>query len=219
MLSSSRARTASSSNRLRIFGWFCARALCLGRQAGMGCESAVIASEAKQSISPSKERMDCFVAEPVIGRAFARPVGSSQRRLDTPPLSRDAMRPSYCKKSLTPNKGRGECRVPDAPAAARVESNTRVSHHGYTGSPGIPARNGFNGFLRALPGDRALLSPSPGGVTPRNLTPASGRQDHTTSPSASGALVRSAISVHRIPCPTSVTIAKRPSVWAGITGL
>jgi hypothetical protein len=38
----------------------------------------VIASEAKQSISPRKERMDCFVAEPVIGRAFARPVGSSQ---------------------------------------------------------------------------------------------------------------------------------------------
>jgi hypothetical protein len=26
--------------------------------------------------------------------------------------------------------------------------------------PGIPARNGFNGFLRALPGDRAFLSPS-----------------------------------------------------------
>jgi hypothetical protein len=38
----------------------------------------VIASEAKQSISPREERMDCFVAEPVIGRAFARPVGSSQ---------------------------------------------------------------------------------------------------------------------------------------------
>src|SRR6266581_7133808 len=28
-------------------------------------------------------------------------------------------------------------------------------------SPDIPARNGFNGFLRALPGDRALLPPSP----------------------------------------------------------
>ena len=28
-------------------------------------------------------------------------------------------------------------------------------------SPGIPARNGFNGFLRALPGDRACLPPSP----------------------------------------------------------
>src|SRR5713226_8832510 len=29
------------------------------------------------------------------------------------------------------------------------------SHHRSTGTPGIPARNGFNGFLRALPGDRA----------------------------------------------------------------
>ena len=36
-------------------------------------------------------------------------------------------------------------------------------HHGRTGTPGIPARNGFNGFLRALPGDRACLSPSPSG--------------------------------------------------------
>src|SRR5260370_41063007 len=27
-------------------------------------------------------------------------------------------------------------------------------------SPGIPARNGFNGLCRALPGDRALLPPS-----------------------------------------------------------
>src|SRR5260370_15098361 len=64
-----------------------------------------------------------------------------------------------------------------------------------------------------------------------NLTPASGRQDHTTSPSAAivsrpHALCRSRIHenppcnlsrarrcrVHRIPCPTSVTIAIRPSV-------
>ncbi len=35
----------------------------------------VIASEAKQSMVQRKGRMDCF-AEPVIGRAFARPVGS-----------------------------------------------------------------------------------------------------------------------------------------------
>jgi hypothetical protein len=34
---------------------------------------------------------------------------------------------------------------------------------------------------------------------PANLTPASGRQDHTTSPSASSALVRSTVNVHRIP--------------------
>jgi len=41
------------------------------------CPLSVIASEAKQSIG-RKDKMDCFVAEPVIGRAFARPVGSSQ---------------------------------------------------------------------------------------------------------------------------------------------
>jgi hypothetical protein len=34
---------------------------------------------------------------------------------------------------------------------------------------------------------------------PRNLTPASGRQDHTTSPSALAPFVSSTISVHRIP--------------------
>ena len=76
--------------------------------------------------------------------------------------------------------------------------NTRVSHHGYTGSPGIPARNGFNGFLRALPGDRAFLSPSPATLA-ANLTPASRRQDHTTSPSAINAFVKCAVNVHRIP--------------------
>ena len=43
--------------------------------------------------------------------------------------------------------------------ACRVE-NTRVSHHGHTGNTRHSPRNGFNGFLRALPGDRALLSPS-----------------------------------------------------------
>jgi hypothetical protein len=35
-------------------------------------------------------------------------------------------------------RGRRECRAPDAPAASRVEKNTRVSHHGHAGSPGIP---------------------------------------------------------------------------------
>jgi hypothetical protein len=44
-----------------------------------------------------------------------------------------------------------------------------------------------------------------------NLTPASGRQDHTTSPSASGAFV-GAPSASIASCPASVTISSRPSV-------
>jgi hypothetical protein len=40
-----------------------------------------------------------------------------------------------------------------------------------------------------LPGDRALLPPSFHGNNPRTLAPASGRQDHTTSPSTSAPFV------------------------------
>src|SRR3982074_2662900 len=79
-----------------------------------------------------------------------------------------------------------------------VVKSTRVTRS-TPKSPGIPARNGFNGFLRALPGDRALLPPSPYGLKvlsspvepnepPQDLTPASRRQDHTTSPSATTAV-------------------------------
>ena len=64
--------------------------------------------------------------------------------------------------NLPPLGGRGERRMPNAPAvscAMIVVERTRVTTS-TPESPGIPARNGFNGFLRALPGDRALLPPS-----------------------------------------------------------
>jgi hypothetical protein len=94
--------------------------------------------------------------------------------------------------------------------------NTRVSPpRSRRFHPAFPHANGFNGFLRALPGDRACLSPSRVQCVSivTHLTPASGRQDHTTSPSAfENTFVFRIESVHRIPRPTSVTIAKRPSV-------
>jgi hypothetical protein len=52
-----------------------------------------------------------------------------------------------------------------------------------------------------------------------NLTPASGHQDHTASPSAIGALRLAHRRVHRIPRPTFVTIAKRPSDECGTASL
>jgi hypothetical protein len=149
--------------------------------------------------------------------------------------------------NLPPKRGRGERRVPAAPAAScalvvveRTRATTSTPE-----SPGIPARNGFNGLCRALPGERALLPPSsrgyvacprPVGPTclPRNLTPASGRQDHTISPSA--AIVSRQRAVDRSqehknppcdpiarktlprpphPSPTYVTIMIRPSCGVG----
>jgi hypothetical protein len=137
---------------------------------------------------------------------------------------RDA--PEFCLEVLpsssggrsAPPRGSRECRTlgASADACALVES-TRVSHHGHAGNVRHSPRNGFNGFLRALPGDRACLPPSsPRSLSLGNLTPASGRQDHTASPSARSApsSTRSLRPPH--PAPTSVTIAKRPSVWDGM---
>src|SRR3984893_11858718 len=90
------------------------------------------------------------------------------------------------------------------------------SHHVHTGNTRHSPRNGFNGLY--------VLSPVTGLSCHRrsrssaNLTPASGRQDHTTSPSARSALVFGAARVHRIPPPTSVTIRETP-LRGGGTGL
>ena len=99
-------------------------------------------------------------------------------------------------------RGRRESRVPTAPAASRAKLSKAHERrrHRSTGLTRPSLRNGFNGFLRALPGDRALLSPSSRGLRfcprpvgptkpPQDLTPASRRQNHTTSPSASASLV------------------------------
>src|SRR5215813_437120 len=51
------------------------------------------------------------------------------------------------------------------------------------GTPGLPCAMVLR-LIRALPGDQALLSPSPTDRS-HDLTPAQGRQDHTISPSAS----------------------------------
>jgi hypothetical protein len=64
-----------------------------------------------------------------------------------------------------PQEGSRESRVPVAPAASRVEK-TRELDHRFTGITRPSLRDGFNGFLRALPGDRAFLSPSPAEILP-----------------------------------------------------
>src|SRR6202171_1337121 len=69
--------------------------------------------------------------------------------------------PELLHKSLA-QRGRGECRMPNAPAAScalLLVERTRVTTS-TPESPGIPARNGFNSLCRALPGDRAILPPS-----------------------------------------------------------
>jgi hypothetical protein len=84
------------------------------------------------------------------------------------------------------------------------------------GSPAFPAQ-WFYGLFRALPGDRlSCHRRSPRSVSfLGNLTPASGRQDHTTSPSAS---VHSSRALPRPPHPQPYVRDDRetPLVRAGM---
>src|ERR1700680_1433597 len=89
---------------------------------------------------------------------------------------------------------------PIAACAMMVVERTRVSQV-TPESPGIP-RAMVYGLFRALPGDRAFLSPSSADIYSANLTPASRRQDHTSSPSASAPFVKGA----------SASTASRPNV-------
>ena len=73
---------------------------------------------------------------------------------------RDA--PEVSSVSPSPERGRRESRAPIAPAVVRTKS-ARVDHRA-TGSSGFPRANGLR-LIRALPGDRAFLPPSPCGLT------------------------------------------------------
>jgi len=67
--------------------------------------------------------------------------------------------------------------------ACKIKQAYERSHHGHTGNhPAFPAQ-WFYGLFRALPGDQACLTPSPA-LLLADLTPASGRQNHTTWPYA-----------------------------------
>src|ERR1700733_8522987 len=87
---------------------------------------------------------------------------------------------------------------------------------GSAGSTGIPRAMVLTAYI--------ALSPGTGLFCPRhfrrkllpceNLAPASGRQDHTILPSASGSPVKRA-AASTASRPTSVTFAKRPSGGAG----
>src|SRR5258707_4841914 len=79
------------------------------------------------------------------------------------------------------------------------------SHHRYTGVNPAFAAQWLYGLLRALPGDEACLTPSPA-LLLADLTPASGRQNHTTSPSASARFVTRA-AASTASRPTLVTCA------------
>jgi hypothetical protein len=80
------------------------------------------------------------------------------------PHSREANRLRVIRKQRPScERAQGMPGASAAPAASRgnKENHTKVVTTGSPDDSGIPRANGFNGFLRALPGEPGLLSPSP----------------------------------------------------------
>ncbi len=102
-------------------------------------------------------RVDLVLTE----RAYAR-LERWPRQQSTPSPPRDAIRPSFANTSaLRDERAQG---MPGARCARSLACNERKhtskSPRSHRKHPAFPAR-WFYGFLRALPGDRAFLSPSP----------------------------------------------------------
>ena len=132
--------------------------------------------------------------EPLTPTLFPQ-AGEGETQLRVPAAR---MRPSYSTKpSKEEGAGNAGCSLHPQPRTQSKKAH-ECSHHRYAETIRHSPRNGFNGFLRDLPGDRAFLPPSLAAFA-ANLMPASGHQDHTTSPSAFAPFVKGAIRVHRIP--------------------
>jgi hypothetical protein len=146
-------------------------------------------------------------------RARIKLVGTAQRRLcpryalDVHQHSRGTLRPSFAfdllprqqRAQATLKRGRRESRVRGAPAApcAKGRKHTVVDHR-FAGHPAFPAQ-WFYDLLRALPGDRACLPPSPHRKTSARLDAsvgASGPHDFAVRLSA---VRQKRIRVHRFP--------------------
>jgi hypothetical protein len=121
--------------------------------------------------------------------------------------------PSIPPSSRTEGAGKTGC--PSHPwSACNKKARGRTTGTSRNARPSL--RNGFNGFLRALPGETGLCChrPCDAGSVVTSATmrkriargaPASGRQDHTTSPSARAKVVCRRPHVHHSPHQRIVT--------------
>ena len=163
----------------------------------------------RQRSNPCSEcQVDCV-------RRFA-----PRKDADTASRSRRAIRPRFCLNSRPlQSEGAGNAGRPMRPRS-RVQDvvvkRTRA-YRSHRNHPAFPAQ-WFYGYIALSPvtglfGHRRLRE-----LPFTNLTPASGRQDHTTSPSASTPFVNGAIRVHRIP-PHVRDDRETPLLWDGTAGV
>ena len=188
-----------------------------------------LTGSAKQSMSPRKGRMDCFVAS-----LLAMTVDAVLR-------SRGAMRPKFF-KTFSPKRGSRECRVHAAPAVSCANSaqKTHTSIQVQSEHSGIPCAMALR-LMPCSPWRRIPLASIAAGLMARpirldrfrhrQLDTSHGCQNHTVLPYASASYVLRDVSRSRVAPPCShlprrrlastasrlafVTIAIRPSCRDG----
>jgi hypothetical protein len=110
--------------------------------------------------------------------------------------------------------GKAGCALHPRSRVQNAQEKTHTSIQVQRRQSGLPCAVVY-GLFRARPGDRAFLPPSPA-LLSANLTPASGCQAHTASPSATTAFVIRRHRVHRIP--PHVRDDRDPPLSSGETG-
>jgi len=92
-------------------------------------------------------------------------------------------------------------------AGGSYHRSSRINRHSL--------RNGFTAYTRPPRCPGLIATVASRIIIPRNLIPASGDQDHATSPSASATFVSRSIRVHRIRAPRVVTIGRNVPLHRG----
>src|SRR6202165_2403286 len=149
---------------------------------------------------------------------FPRDRGGYKHEDERPP-SRGAMRPRFAGNFLTlQSEGAGNTGCTLHPRS-RVQQCTKKRTRAYRfsgGNPAFPAQ-WFTAYFALSPVTGLSCHRHPREVLlPANLTPASGRQDHTASPSATAAFVIRRHRVHRTP--PRVRDDREPPLSSGETG-
>ena len=110
--------------------------------------------------------------------------------------------PEVCISFALNHEGAGKTGCAPHPRS-RVQYAQSKSAHEHTGSAGASRpslRNGFTAYFVLFPENGSFASVAPEKLSfLADLTPAPRRQNHTTSPYASAALVSRDLGVHRIP--------------------
>jgi hypothetical protein len=198
------------------------RCACPGRRGWIQLSNShsVIARSVRSEAIQRKERLDCGACHRARIRATRWLTLAMTSNFQLRPraiIPARQLPPSRCK-----NRPSDKQRAQGMPGAQphpqprmRNKKAYERGHHRFAETARHSLHDGVTAYFVLSPVNRAFCHRRLS-IISTSLTPASGRQDHTTSPSASRHHSSADASCsHRIPRPTSVTIAIRPSCGCG----